>query len=141
MDGIRRGRHWTANHGKCRHRRNAGGERHWHLFHPGDFLRRRKALRRPQTRARTAAGSGARRLNMKCAIILLAVFSAACTVGPNYHRPAVQVPESFRAPEPLPPAKAESLADLKWFEVFKDEDLQALIRTALQQNYDLRSAV
>jgi outer membrane protein, multidrug efflux system len=78
---------------------------------------------------------------MKCAIILLAVFSAACTVGPNYHRPAVQVPESFRAPEPLPPAKAESLADLKWFEVFKDEDLQALIRTALQQNYDLRSAV
>ena len=78
---------------------------------------------------------------MKYAIILLAVFSTACTVGPNYHRPAVQVPESFRAPEPLPPAKAESLADLKWFEVFKDEDLQTLIRTALQQNYDLRSAV
>jgi outer membrane protein, multidrug efflux system len=78
---------------------------------------------------------------MKYAIIFLALFSTACTVGPNYHRPAVQVPENFRAPEPLPAAKAESLADLKWFEVFKDEQLQALIRTALQQNYDLRTAV
>lgn len=78
---------------------------------------------------------------MKYAVILLAVLSTACTVGPNYHRPAVQVPESFRAPEPLPPAKAESLADLKWFQVFQDDKLQNLIRTALQQNYDLRSAV
>jgi outer membrane protein, multidrug efflux system len=78
---------------------------------------------------------------MKYAIIFLALFSTACTVGPNYHRPAVQVPENFRAPEPLPAAKAESLADLKWFEVFKDEQLQGLIRTALQQNYDLRTAV
>jgi len=78
---------------------------------------------------------------MKYAITLLVVFSTACTVGPNYHRPAVQIPENFRAPEPLPPAKAESLADLKWFEVFKDEKLQDLIRTALEQNYDLRTAV
>ena len=78
---------------------------------------------------------------MKYAIALLAVLSTACTVGPNYHRPAVQIPENFRAPEPLPPAKAESLADLKWFEVFKDEKLQDLIRTALEQNYDLRTAV
>jgi multidrug efflux system outer membrane protein len=33
------------------------------------------------------------------------------------------------------------LADLKWFEVFKDEALQELIRTALVKNYDLRDAV
>ena len=58
-------------------------------------------------------------------------------MGPNYHRPAVQVPGAFRAPEPLPPPKAESLADLKWFEVFKDDKLQDLIRTALKENYDL----
>jgi outer membrane protein, multidrug efflux system len=74
-------------------------------------------------------------------LVLLAVFSTACAVGPDYHRPAVQVPQSFRAPEPLPAPQAESLADLKWFEVFKDEKLQDLIRTALEQNYDLRSAV
>jgi NodT family efflux transporter outer membrane factor (OMF) lipoprotein len=78
---------------------------------------------------------------MRYAIVLLMVFSTACTVGPNYRRPVVQVPQNFRAPEPLPPPKAESLADLKWFEVFKDDKLQDLIRTALEQNYDLRTAV
>ncbi|HEY3823589.1 MAG TPA: TolC family protein, partial [Bryobacteraceae bacterium] len=65
---------------------------------------------------------------MRYLVTLLAVLTTACTVGPNYHRPAVPVPETFRAPEPLPPPKAESLADLKWFEVFKDDKLQDLIR-------------
>jgi multidrug efflux system outer membrane protein len=78
---------------------------------------------------------------MKYAVVTLLVFSTACTVGPNYHRPAVQVPESFRAPEPLAAPEAQSLADLKWFEVFKDDELQSLVRTALAQNYDLRAAV
>ena len=68
---------------------------------------------------------------MRYSFALVAVFLTACTVGPNYHRPAVQVPANFRAPDPLPPPKAESLADLKWFEVFKDEQLQALILRAL----------
>jgi NodT family efflux transporter outer membrane factor (OMF) lipoprotein len=64
-----------------------------------------------------------------------------CAVGPNYTRPKVNVPETFRAPDPLPPPQAASLADLKWFEVFNDEKLQELIRAALEQNYDLRDAV
>jgi multidrug efflux system outer membrane protein len=51
------------------------------------------------------------------------------------------MPAGFRAPEPLPAAQAASLADLKWFEVFKDEQLQQLVRKALEQNYDLRDAV
>jgi len=78
---------------------------------------------------------------MRYVVALLAILSAACTVGPNYRRPVVQIPENFRAPAPLPPPKAESLADLKWFEVFKDDKLQNLIRTALERNYDLRAAV
>jgi outer membrane protein, multidrug efflux system len=41
----------------------------------------------------------------------------------------------------LPPAQAESFADLKWFEVFQDPQLQKLIRAALEHNYDLRDAV
>jgi hypothetical protein len=44
--------------------------------------------------------------------------------GPNYHRPAVLVPQAFRAPSPLPAPQASSLADLKWCEVFRDEKLQ-----------------
>jgi outer membrane protein, multidrug efflux system len=74
-------------------------------------------------------------------LVLIAGLTAGCTVGPNYTRPATSVPPSFRAPDPLPPAEAASIADLKWFDVFKDEKLQDLIRTALQQNYDLRLAV
>src|ERR1041384_8325851 len=74
------------------------------------------------------------------AIALVALLSSACAIGPNYHRPQVAVPASFRAPAPLPQADAASLADAKWFEVFHDEQLQELIRTALAQNYDVRDA-
>jgi multidrug efflux system outer membrane protein len=73
-----------------------------------------------------------------CALSL--VVFCGCTVGPNYQRPKLVTPAQFRAPEPLPVAEAASLADLKWFDIFKDEQLQALIRTALKQNYDLRDA-
>src|SRR6202167_672308 len=75
------------------------------------------------------------------AIAIAALLLNSCTVGPNYVRPPVAVPENFRAPEPLPAPQAASLADLKWFEIFKDEKLQELTRTALVQNYDLRDAV
>lgn len=74
-------------------------------------------------------------------LIGIVCFSTACTVGPNYRRPNLATPENFRAPDPLPPAQANSFADLKWFEVFKDEQLQALVRHALERNYDLRDAV
>jgi multidrug efflux system outer membrane protein len=75
------------------------------------------------------------------AVLIAAGWVTGCTVGPNYHRPAVQTPQAFRAPDPLPAPQAESFADLKWWEVFKDPDLQQLVRVALQQNYDLRDAV
>jgi multidrug efflux system outer membrane protein len=73
--------------------------------------------------------------------VLAAVMLTGCTVGPNYHRPVVQTPATFRAPTSLSPTESASLADLKWWEVFRDEELQNLIRTALAQNYDLRNAV
>ena len=75
------------------------------------------------------------------AIIVAATLLSSCAVGPNYVRPSAPLPAGFRAPEPLPVPQAESLADLKWFEIFKDEQLQQLTRTALEQNYDLRDAV
>lgn len=64
-----------------------------------------------------------------------------CTVGPNYSRPAVQTPQTYRSPSPQLTPETASLADLKWWEVFKDEKLQDLVRTALVENYDLRDAV
>jgi outer membrane protein, multidrug efflux system len=65
---------------------------------------------------------------------------SGCLVGPDYRRPPVTTPDVFRSsPNPTPDPK--SFADLKWFEVFSDEQLQKLIRTALAQNYDLQDAV
>jgi multidrug efflux system outer membrane protein len=61
-----------------------------------------------------------------------------CTVGPKYQRPAVSPPPAFRGVEGA--GGPESLADLKWFDLFKDDELQKLVRTALEQNYDLQEA-
>src|SRR5262249_41752733 len=74
-------------------------------------------------------------------MLLIGSLLTGCTVGPKYSRPAVNPPDSFRGgTDKTPPTDPASLADLKWFEVFKDEQLQELIRTALVQNYDLRDA-
>jgi multidrug efflux system outer membrane protein len=59
-------------------------------------------------------------------------------VGPNYKRPAVSAPPNFRAGEPQP--TEASLGDVKWFDLFRDETLQALIREALAANYDIQIA-
>ena len=76
------------------------------------------------------------------AVCALIVFLAGCTVGPNYKRPNTDAPAAFRGltPEETANASAQSLGDQKWWEVFQDEQLQKLIRTALQQNYDTRIA-
>ena len=71
----------------------------------------------------------------------LAALLAGCTLGPNYQRPTVLVPEQHRNAEPPAPGReAVSLADVQWFALFQDERLQALVRTALENNYDVRIA-
>src|SRR6266487_820165 len=72
--------------------------------------------------------------------LLAAGFLAGCAMGPNYHRAAISAPDSFRAAPSTTANNSESLGDVKWWEVFKDEKLQALERDALAQNYDLRVA-
>ena len=54
-------------------------------------------------------------------------------------RPPVKVPNEFRGS--TVPTGQTSIGDLKWFEIFKDEELQKMVRTAMMQNYDLRLAV
>jgi outer membrane protein, multidrug efflux system len=66
---------------------------------------------------------------------------SGCMVGPDYRRPAVTTPDAFRGASAAITPDKQSIAELKWFEVFQDEQLQELIRTALTQNYDLRDAV
>jgi multidrug efflux system outer membrane protein len=68
----------------------------------------------------------------------LILFFAGCAVGPNYKRPPVNAPEAFRGETDI---STNSFADLPWWKVFKDDNLQNLIRIALTNNYDLRIAV
>jgi len=85
--------------------------------------------------------------------VFLTLFTCGCTVGPNYKRPKVDVPVTYRAAVPQDTTQAQqdssqqasqpaeqSLGDQKWWEVFQDPQLQELIRTAIQNNYDVRIA-
>ena len=76
---------------------------------------------------------------LRAAVALILAFSiSGCTVGPNYKRPNADVPTTYRAASANDAAAA--LGDAKWWAVFQDEELQNLIRVALQQNFDLRIA-
>jgi len=74
---------------------------------------------------------------------LTLLLSAGCAVGPNYKRPSVGVPGILRGrtPQDVAQPAPESLGDLERREVFHYEQLQDLIHTGLQQNYDVRVAV
>ena len=76
------------------------------------------------------------------ALSLIMLLLSGCAVGPNYKRPSANVPGVYRGAMPQEAAQpaAESLGDQKWWEVFQDPQLQDLIRTALQRNYDVRIA-
>jgi multidrug efflux system outer membrane protein len=74
---------------------------------------------------------------------LTLLLSAGCAVGPNYKRPNVDVPGMYRGTTPQDATQQptpQSLGEQKWWQVFQDKQLQDLIHTALQQNYDVRIA-
>jgi len=78
-------------------------------------------------------------------IVLLTIaagLGGGCTVGPEYKRPPVTMPDEYRGLPADQAGRAEpaSFGDQKWWEVFEDDTLQGLIRTALEQNYDVRIA-
>ena len=71
-------------------------------------------------------------------VLALAGALAGCAVGPDYKRPALPAPENFYG-SPGPALEA-SLADTKWWDVFSDPVLRALVEEALQNGYDVRLA-
>jgi len=75
-----------------------------------------------------------RRMLILCTIVTCV---AGCVVGPDYKRPAVDIPQNFRFED----KKAKDLANTVWWEQFNDPVLNELIRIALQENKDLKIAV
>jgi multidrug efflux system outer membrane protein len=63
-----------------------------------------------------------------------------CAVGPNYKRPPVTVPGAYRGLPDVGGQTSSSLGDENWWTVFQDQQLQALLREALSNNYDVRIA-
>jgi outer membrane protein, multidrug efflux system len=69
--------------------------------------------------------------------MIMAALLAGCAIGPDYRRPPVTEPPTFRGQAT---AEAASLADLPWWEVFQDTILKNLITEALGSNYDVKIA-
>jgi len=67
---------------------------------------------------------------------LIALALGGCTVGPNYVRPAVDTPPSWRMTD----AEAKDVANAAWWGQFNDPVLDNLVGTALRENLDLQIA-
>lgn len=76
---------------------------------------------------------------LRIVLLWLMFVLASCKMGPDYARPDVPVADSFRMAEAQ--KDIESLANVPWWELYRDEELQRLIRVALEQNKDLKRAV
>ena len=68
----------------------------------------------------------------------LALLVAGCMVGPNYKRPSLDLPAAFTEPEVgKPPAGVPQ----KWWALYNDPTLNALVEEGLLRNADVRLAV
>src|SRR2546426_6819968 len=81
------------------------------------------------------------RSQLIAAVVITSLLAGSVAGQKKYQRPAIKTPDSFRGADGTSPAAQASIGDLKWFEVFKDQELQKLVKTAMAQNYDLRAAV
>jgi outer membrane protein, multidrug efflux system len=86
--------------------------------------------------------SSKRQLTLAAASLALVTLLSGCNVGPKYVRPQVAAPEVYRGADDarVSSDNRNSFGDQEWAKVFQQPELQQLIRTALENNYDLRIA-
>ena len=74
--------------------------------------------------------------------LLLLIFAVSCSVGPDYVRPPVEMPDStlYMQDYTVEDSLALALADTTWWELFGDTVLTYLIKTAVQENNDIKIA-
>ena len=79
--------------------------------------------------------------------LVLTLWLAACSLAPEYQRPAAPIPSSVTdagyGPDVVAPAAGQpaDAAAPGWRDFFTDDQLRALIAEGLQQNRDLKLAV
>lgn len=74
---------------------------------------------------------------MRTLLLLVSMLIAGCAMGPDYIRPTIDTAERFRVSQP----EGDSIANLSWWELFRDEELQRLINQALVENKNLKQAM
>src|ERR1700730_3837878 len=79
------------------------------------------------------------RKRLTTAVVIASLLTGSAMGQKKYERPSVKTPDSFRGAAGTGPTDQTSIGDLKWFEVFQDQELQKLVKTAIAQNYDLRA--
>jgi outer membrane protein, multidrug efflux system len=72
-------------------------------------------------------------------LVILSVLLSSCALGPDYRRPDISAPGAFRMAGAE--GEATSIANLPWWEILRDDELQDLVRIALKENKDLQQAV
>src|SRR5690606_23540080 len=71
-------------------------------------------------------------------VLLAGSLLPACTMGPDYRKPEVELPAVHRGTGDV--VTTASLADLEWFELFRDQQLTELVSAALQDSFEVRIA-
>ena len=66
-------------------------------------------------------------------LLIALTLLSGCTIGPDYHRPSLDIPNAWRFDEP----QAKAAANGPWWEQFEDPGLNDLIAAALKENKDL----
>jgi outer membrane protein, multidrug efflux system len=80
--------------------------------------------------------SARRRVAVVSSAVCLSVLVSGCMVGPDYTRPAIDVPPAWRVDY----TQAADLSNAAWWERFGDTTLNELIDAALRENRDVRTA-
>ena len=78
---------------------------------------------------------------MSTAVIIVSLLASSVSGQKTSAPPQVTIPDTFRGEDSTTLTNQTSIGDLKWFDIFKDEELQQLVRTAMVRNYDLHAAV
>ena len=82
-----------------------------------------------------------RRLRTACGLSALTLVLAGCAVGPDYARPQMDLPQSYKEDGPWQPATPGQIdSNHHWWEVYGDSQLNDLITQANAANQNIKQA-